>query len=90
MSSIMKVLEDNIYYCIYQVNNDNIYHDNINNKMYVGTKYGVIYISFKYLMNYFVCPDCQRLYKQLYLVDNEIKCRKCHNLYYASELYNKW
>jgi hypothetical protein len=79
MQSIMNILEYHTSYCINQVTDDYIY------KNYVNTKYGRIYLEFKYLMNYFICQDCKRLYKRLYLVNNEIKCRKCHNLYYKSE-----
>jgi hypothetical protein len=91
MQSKMKILECYCNYCIYQVTNDYIYHDD-NNNDYVKTNYNDLYIKlirFKHCkLKYFICPDCKRLYIYLYLVDNEIKCRKCHNLYYESQLYN--
>ena len=32
---------------------------------------------------WFVCPDCKRRIGKLYLVNNILTCRCCHNLYYA-------
>jgi hypothetical protein len=89
----MNLLEYYYYYCIHQVTNDHIYSNN-NNCNYVKTKYNTLYIKFiqcKHCkLKYFICPDCKKIYTYLYLVNNEIKCRKCHNLYYESQLYNRW
>jgi len=94
MQSKMNILEEYIYYYIYQITNDYIIHDCINNKDFVDTGMEIIYLKYinigRYIRKYFICPDCKKIYTYLYLVNNEIKCRKCHNLYYESQLYNRW